>query len=275
VEGINTARWVACGSNFTVVITMEGNVVVAFGRNTHGELGVNLGRYRLWEGVFTPQLVENIPFPVVSVVAAGAHHSVYLGANGRVATVGWRGQYLEGVAGGLDIQEIVTPVELPGDQPPLIMAVAAGYDKSLLLTVDHQILILENNRNVRNLDTRIEYATGMSISPTPQTRLIVLHGGTGCVSIFGSWYDLPNNFAEAAGGGRRELNFIPGVDQAVAVACGLSHFVVMERNRIVKVYGILKLGNADQNFPRVAIPRNSPYVIDIARCRRRVGDMDV
>eukprot|EP01017_Pseudomicrothorax_dubius_P010486 TRINITY_DN13752_c0_g1_i2.p1 TRINITY_DN13752_c0_g1~~TRINITY_DN13752_c0_g1_i2.p1 ORF type:complete len:418 (-),score=78.49 TRINITY_DN13752_c0_g1_i2:19-1272(-) len=71
---VNKAIQVACGENFTLVLTESGQVF-SFGRNTHGQLGLGIAGN---EAVYAPTLLKALAGRRVRGISAGVNHAAAL-----------------------------------------------------------------------------------------------------------------------------------------------------------------------------------------------------
>ena len=107
------AQQVCCGADHTLVLALNGGLY-AFGRGHAGQTGLNIRDH-----IPFPQRVEALRGHRVVQVAAGAHHSAALTAEGRVFCFGKGGSGQLGLgSGGAAVEVGVGDAPLRGPQPP-------------------------------------------------------------------------------------------------------------------------------------------------------------
>jgi hypothetical protein len=244
VEGLNPVVGVACSmSNFTVAVLEDGNVW-ASGNNADGQIGpVDVGRI----------IDEFLPIGSlrgVIAVATGGGHSVFLFADGTVATMGWN---CEGQLGNGGTHNSAEPIRLDLQN---VVSIGAGYTFSAAVTENGRVFTwgyggfgrLGNGSNESQRQPRVipGITDAVAVSCGDHHSAIVHRDGS--LSTFGGSQQLCPELGQGDG---IRMQFTPrrvrGIEGAVAVACGGFHTIVRHEDGRVStfgngVYGQLGLG---------------------------------
>jgi hypothetical protein len=127
VPGGKKVTAVAAGYSHSLFLTEDGELW-AMGRNNLGQLGDGTNTDSA-----TPVKVIGFGGKKVAAVAAGYGHCLFLTEDGELWAMGYNSNGQLGVG---DTTDRSTPVKVPVDGNQVVIAVAAGFNHSLILTAD-------------------------------------------------------------------------------------------------------------------------------------------
>ena len=235
-EFLSNIRAIAAGGRHSLAVDIDSNVW-AWGDNTYGQLGRNLGvssAVPVHNIALFAQLHELPGPPSVKSVAAGAVHSLALDSNGIVWAWGNNG------FGQLGLGNYIPPAGAIVVFASPISAFPAGTVITAIAAGTYQSLALDNAGNV--------WAWGQN------------HSGQLGISSFDASRDLPE-----------KLIHFPANTRIIAIAGGGSHSLALDSGGNVWAFGANAVGqlgngqNIEQRGPtRTIFPDGTPRIVAIA-----------
>jgi len=254
---------VAAGNTHSLALTVDGEVW-AWGSNTFGELGIGLNAIGSY--ITTPQPVTRIPGRVISI-AAGAHHSLALTADGRI----WAWGSSEHGQVGFDgtNEDILSPVWLQNWFMCGVTFVAAGAYHSFAIDESGTIWAWgKNDYGQLGLGHNQDYI----FSPVMAHQLLdirAIAGGTNhslALRSDGSVWAWGNNDYGQLGNNRTEPSLVPvpviGLTSGIrAIAAGDSYSLALASDGTIWAWGKNDNGQlGDGDFESRRIP--TPVILD-------------
>ncbi len=129
-------KQIATGEDFSLFLTQDGQVF-SCGANAYGQLG--LGHNNT---VHAPTKLDIFNNTVISQIAAGREHAVFVSDDGKVFSCGNNKDGRLGL-GHFTAMDTPTPIEFFDDKP--IKHIAAGYDFTYLLSDELELFSCGNN----------------------------------------------------------------------------------------------------------------------------------
>ncbi len=123
---VENARQVCCGYYHTLVLSHNG-LVVGFGRNDYGQLGIGTTQLR----VYGCNIINGLRDKNVVSISAGCYHSIAATLNGMLYVFGRNNH---GQLGSGDLEERHTPHPVDDFIGRRIICIAAGFYHTLILT---------------------------------------------------------------------------------------------------------------------------------------------
>jgi len=220
---------VTTGRSFGFIQGSADGTVLAMGKNTHGQLGVNTGNTS-----------EPVPIPVqlpeeVAGVSAGAFHSLFVTVSGEAYSTGRNnfGQLGYSTNGGQSvpmpkkIEGLIVESDDPNVTTPHVTAVAAGYGHSVFLLSDGSVRAVGLN-NQGQLGDGTMTSTDTIVAPNLGEPVMAIAAGydfTYFLTRSGDVYATGNNFGGQLGDGTQESQTSPVkvLSDVTAISAGEAH----------------------------------------------------
>jgi len=216
---------VKTGRDFGFIHNVMDGSVLAFGRNTYGQLGVD-----------TSNDAEPVPTPVklpeeVLDVSAGAFHSLFVTESGMAYSAGRNnfGQLGYGTSGSMSMPQKVEGLILddPNVTTPHVTAVAAGYGHSVFLLSDGSVRAVgQNNQGQLGDGTTARRETVVEVNLQQQVTAIAAgYDFTYYLTESGDVFATGNNLGGQLGDGTRDSQTSPVkvASDVKAISAGESH----------------------------------------------------
>lgn len=228
IEAVQVVN-IATGQQHSLLLT-DGKVY-AFGGNTDGQLGdgTTLDRH-------TPVMVEGLEGIEVIAVAAGDRHSMALSADGKVYTWGRNNQ---GQIGDGTIMHRYTPMLVRALEDVEMVAIAAGNEHSVALSVDGKIYAWGSNTSGQLGDgTRDNDLSIATVQGLEDINVVAIAAGgvhTLALSDDGKVYAWGYNYHGQVGDGTNAIHrtsplLVEGLSnrEIVAIAAGTRHSMALD-----------------------------------------------
>lgn len=221
-------RSVTTGRSFGFIQGIVDGTLLATGKNTHGQLGVDTGN-----------ATEPVPIPVklpeeVADVSAGAFHSLFVTVSGEAYSTGRNnfGQLGYSTNGQsvpmpMKVEGLIVESDDPNVTTPHVLAVAAGYGHSVFLLSDGSVRAVGLN-NQGQLGDGTMTSTDTVVAPSlgePVVAIAAGHDFTYFLTQSGDVYATGNNFGGQLGDGTRESRTSPVkvLSDVTAISAGEAH----------------------------------------------------
>lgn len=237
--GVLAGEVLAAGRGFTLMVDQEMGIALAVGRNTYGQLGIN-------STANAPEVAEMVLPEGEKFVfaAAGAFHSLFLAASGKVYSAGRNNHGQLGHSGsGLIPEQVMLPEGVHA------MHIAAGYAHSLILThgelyafgMNTQGQLGDGTTESRSEPRAVELPPSDEDACTNSTKIRAMAAGYDFsyfvladtaygASCDGIAYSMGQGLGGQLGTGRRESEKTPtrvAIDSVSMVAAGDTHAVLL------------------------------------------------
>lgn len=120
-----------CSGYYHTLLLLQNGIVLGFGRNDYGQLGLGHAQPR----VYAPHVISSLRDKNVVTVSAGCYHSIAVTSNGMLYVFG-RNNHGQLGTGDIDEKHLPHPVDAFVGQR--VIQVAAGFYHTIVLTVDAQ-----------------------------------------------------------------------------------------------------------------------------------------
>ncbi|WP_239634249.1 S-layer homology domain-containing protein [Paenibacillus sp. H1-7] len=228
---------IAAGMNHTLALRKDGTVW-SWGQNTKGQLGDGTREDRT--APFEIPYLSN-----VVAIAAGNNHSMALKSDGTIVT--W-GDNSKGQLGDGTFEDKLEPRQL--SYPRDVKAIAAGGNHSLALLDDQFVAAWGDNAygQLGDAVTQEKANTPTRVNFTNETKAIAAGGNFSAAlkdngEVWTWGYNSSGQLGN--GGGFKDRNFAAratGVNDAVSIAAGNSHIIVLHKDGTVSGWGLNNYG---------------------------------